>query len=84
MGGIVRVVAWGWLLAGLAALASGYLGRHGIQVPLPESLAITLSLPWNSLGPALGLAGAGAVAVVIFGLLINFLVLMVIANILDR
>lgn len=84
MGGIVRVFGWAWLLVGLASLAAAYLGRKGLHIPIPDSLAGSMSVPWSFLVPSLGMVGTTATAVIAFGLVLNSLIFLVIANILDR
>lgn len=84
MGGIVRVFAWGWLLVGLLSLATTYMASRGLFVPIPESLALRMSVPWSFFVHDLRLTGTAATAVTAFGLVINSLIFQVIANILDR
>lgn len=84
MGGFVRIVAWVWLLLGMGGVSSGFLQRHGLYVPGLEKLGSALSLPWNMLAPVLEMVGAGTAGIMAFGVVINALILLVIANIIDR
>jgi hypothetical protein len=84
MVGLVRVAGWGWLLAGLAAVASVLMAAEGLRLPIPASLAVNLALPWSLLVPGLAADPVMAGLMLAIGVVINASILFVIANILER
>lgn len=82
MSTILRLMGWGWLLAGLLAITSVWLAQMGAHFPVPQSLAASLALPWSLLAPMLGAGPKLELAMLGLGVFINAQILFVIANIL--
>jgi hypothetical protein len=82
MSKILRMMAWVWLMAGLLAVGSVMLAGIGSDLPVPTTLAPSLSLPWSWLIPIMGIGSKMAVVVMAVGIFINAQILFVIANVL--
>ena len=82
MSHVVRAVGWGWLLAGLLAVASIAFAHMGFSLPLPPQTAHALALPWSLLIPLLQPEHGLSLALTMVGVFINAQILFVIANVL--
>ena len=79
----LRTLGWLWLLAGVAAIASTQFTHMGSHPILPHWVAPTLTLPWSSLVPLLGVGAVPAMFLLLAGLIANCAALFVIANIIS-
>lgn len=82
MSAILRLMGWGWLMAGLMAVGSAWMAHLGVSAPIPQNVATSLSMPWSLLEPLKGLGPRPALALQAVGIFINAQILFVIANVL--
>ncbi len=82
MSAILRLMGWGWLMAGLLAVGSAWMAHMGASAPIPQNVAASLSLPWSLTAPLMGLGPKLALVTQAVGIFINAQILFVIANVL--
>ncbi len=82
MSTILRLMGWGWLMAGLLAVGSAWMAHLGVRAPVPQEVAASLSMPWSLMAPLMGLGPKVALLLQAVGIFINAQVLFVIANVL--
>lgn len=84
MGGIVRLLGWGWLFAGLAGFLSAFFAHRGVALPIPPDLAQTMAIPWSGFARTMAMPHALELGVTGIGVVINAGILFVAAKIVDR